>query len=327
MPPRFLIVRLDGLGDTMLTTPLLHAIRTHWPDGHVTAIASPAGHACLVDHPGLDELIVFSPTASTFREKLALGRRLREARPDIAISVTEKAWGYLWLRMTGARRRIGFWAGSEKPIKSLLFRPTLTDPVPVAEHLHEAERHMALLEPLGVSAEAGPLWLGPNPGTEDARNDRRVALHLSAKWLTDGWSESWLEQMVHALADDTPLLLTAGALEGAWARAFCERVAHRAGRIETLLDVTFPTWTAALRRCRRLVSMDTGAVHVAAGLGLPVVDVFPRADAERCVPRWRPWKVPHRIVLRPPGPPDEDGDDILQEIVEASRSLENGVAP
>lgn len=319
MATRFLVVRLDGLGDTVLTTPMLAALHAHHTDAHVTVVASPAGHACLVDHPGVNELIIFSPGQTSLSDKLALGRRLRASRVDVAISATEKAWGYLWLRMSGAHRRIGFWAGAEKPLKSFLFRPTLTHRVADCSTLPEPERHMKLLEPLGVRAPAGPIWLsGPRgPGNGP------VALHLSGKWFSDGWNTAWLHSLVERLADAGPLLLTAGALEGEWARAFCAGLDRRDGRITTLLDTSYGEWTQALSGCRHLVSMDTGAVHVAAGLSLPVVDVFPRAEAERCVPRWKPWMVPHRVVLRPSATEVADGGEgLVQEIVNASRSLE-----
>lgn len=318
MPTRFLVVRLDGLGDTVLTTPMLAALRTHHPDAHVTVVASPAGHACLVDHPGVNELVVFSASQTTLSEKLALGRRLRAKGFHVAITATEKAWGYLWLCMSGAKQRIGFWNGAEKPVKSLLFRPTLTHRIANDATLCEPERHMRLLEPLGVHAPAGPIWLGrpQGPGTGP------VAIHLSAKWCADGWNAAWLHSLVDQLADAGPLLLTAGAIEGEWARAFCAGLDRRDGRVSTLLDASYAEWTQGLSGCRHLVSMDTGAVHVAAGLGLPVVDIFPRADSERCVPRWKPWKVPHRIVLRPPAADVADGGEgLVQEIVNASRSL------
>lgn len=316
MATRFLIVRLDGLGDTVLTTPLLRAIRTHWRDAHVTVVASPAGHACLEGHPGVDALITFSPQSTSLPEKIALGRQLARGRFDVTISATEKAWGYIWGAWSRAPRRIGFWAGAQKPLKSMAFRPTLTDRIEEVSDAHEAERHMRLLEPLGVSDAPGPLWLPASPGPGEGP----VALHLSTKWLQDGYDESWLSALVDQLADAHPLVLTAGALEGAWAKAFCARLPRHRG-IETVLDVSFAEWTQTLARCRHLVSMDTGAVHVGAALKLPVIDVFPRAGADRCVPRWKPWMVPHAVVLRDPRVPSDDGMSIVQEIVAGSRKM------
>lgn len=323
MTTRFLIVRLDGLGDTVLTTPLLRAIRTHWPRSHITALVSPAGRACLVDHPGVDELIVFSPRDSTLRDKLMLGRRLRASGFHVALSATEKAWGYLWLTMSGAPRRIAFWSGGQKPVKSLLLARTMTDRVPESPTLHESERHLKLLEPLGMNGVAGPLWLSRAPGPAAGP----FALHLSSKWVDDGWTDDWLCTLISRLGAQSPqgLLLTAGPGESEWARRVCNRI-QALGGIDTLIDAPFDSWTLALSRCRLLVSMDTGAVHVGAALGLPVVDVFPARDAPRCVERWKPWMVPHVVVLRKSlrtanvGLPEE-GSRVEQEILDATRKL------
>ena len=54
-----------------------------------------------------------------------------------------------------------------------------------------------------------------------------------------------------------------------------------------------------MAECRDLLSIDTGAVHVASAMGVPVLDVFPEEGAHHTVPRWRPWMTPHRVVLKP----------------------------
>ena len=325
---RFLIIRLDGLGDTVLSTPLLRALRDGFPGCHIACVASPVGAACLETHPGVDDLLVVSPRTSTLGEKLALGRRLYRGRYDVAITITEKAWGLLWAWMSRAPRRIGFWAGSTQPVKALLFGPTLTDRIPspndprVPSHLHEVERHMRLLEPLGVNAPPGPAWMLP-PLTPD-RTDR-VVLHLSTKWMTQGWTQSWLEDVAQSLsqASEGRLLLTAGAEDGAWAEEFASRIANCGPQV--LFGTRFDAWTAALASSRVLVSMDTGAVHVAAALGLPVVDVFARAGAEHVVPRWKPWQVAHEVVLRGRGDDHAETSRVRDEIVTKALALRDSL--
>lgn len=316
---RYLLVRLDGLGDTMLTTPMLRAIREHDAESFITIIASPFGSACLRNHAGVDELIVMSVAETSLGQKLALGERLRRMRFDAAITVTEKAWGYLWVRQSCAPRRIGFWAGATQPIKAGLFFPTLTDRVsspndPSApSSLHEVERIMRLLEPLGVRAEAGPLWLAGQPASASS-----AALHLSHKWLADGWSAQWLADLVAALRSQMgEVLVTAGPAE----QSFARDLAGRMDGVRALLDGRFEEWTAALRACRVLITMDTGAVHVAAALGVPVVDVFARQGAAHCVPRWKPWQVPHRVVLRGHGDDETEAARVRQDILRASADL------
>ncbi len=334
-PLRILLIRLDGLGDTVLTTPLLAAIRKQWPRSSVTVIASATGDACLANHPGVGNTIVFSHQHSTIAEKLALGRRLKSASFDVAITVTEKAWAYAWLRMSRAPRRIGFWPGWTKPLKSCALAGALTDRVPEFPELHETERHLKLLAPLGLDVNPGPLWLPHAP--PDQRIPGRVALHLSGKWLRDGWDSAWLATLTGALASAAPggLLVSAGGLEREWARSFCAEYASaergparvdtehvgppEAGRVEFVVDPPFDRWVDALSRCQVLVSTDTGAVHVGAALGLSVVDVFPANTPSADVLRWKPWKVSYVIILRPPGP--ENANLFEQEILRATRNL------
>ena len=71
--------------------------------------------------------------------------------------------------------------------------------------------------------------------------------------------------------------------------------------------------------------MDTGAVHVAAALGLPVVDVFPRAGAEHVVPRWKPWQVAHEVVLRGRGDDHAETSRVRDEIVTRARALRDSL--
>jgi ADP-heptose:LPS heptosyltransferase len=71
--------------------------------------------------------------------------------------------------------------------------------------------------------------------------------------------------------------------------------------------------------CRYLLSIDTGAVHIAAAVGTPVVDVFPEAGAQHTVPRWRPWMVPHQVVLKPAA--TTGTDELLRRIDHGVQSM------
>jgi ADP-heptose:LPS heptosyltransferase len=329
---RVLIVRLDGLGDTVLTTPLIRALHDAWPEVEITCIASPAGAAAVLEHPGIAHVEVVDMRRTSLLDKLRLAARLRALRCDVAITVTEKAWGYLWTWLSGAPRRIGFWAGATQPFKALLFWPTLGDKIsnpnlpsqPSTQH--EADRILRLLEPLGIVPPAPQAWLStpprpPAPSPAAVTPPAALGLHLSAKWIAQGYSEAWLGELLSKLAALAPggLRISAGPAEQPWADHF---LAGLAALPHTRMDTSsFGHWCDELRSCALLLTPDTGAVHVGAALGVPVVDVFNRSGHEHCVPRWRPLGVAHKVVLRGRGDDPAEAEAVIRDILQCCREL------
>ncbi|HXE73382.1 MAG TPA: glycosyltransferase family 9 protein, partial [Candidatus Nitrosotenuis sp.] len=86
-------------------------------------------------------------------------------------------------------------------------------------------------------------------------------------------------------------------------------------------------WAAVLGQCRALITPDTGAVHVAAAMGVPVVDLFPQRHARHCVRRWRPFGVAHRVVLRGdyrPGAEKELARTLARAALDLARAADEG---
>ena len=127
-----------------------------------------------------------------------------------------------------------------------------------------------------------------------------LALHLSAKWTSEGWPADSCVAVAHSILAKFPaafLYVTAGPGEE---RYFANAsTVLPPNRFRLLNELSFSKWAALLRHCRALVSMDTGAVHLAASVATPVVDVFPAMNFAHASSRWSPWQVPHRIISRP----------------------------
>jgi ADP-heptose:LPS heptosyltransferase len=295
---RVALVRLDALGDTLLTTPALRLLLEQLPEADVLALTHPVGSPILRPLCSVAEV---SPRDSW----RSLGRRLAAFQPDAVFCCSEKRRAGLATWASGAPLRVGFDPGWSQPLKSLAARALFHRTVPIdnnparASVLHEAERYVRLVA-AGLDSPAPrdvpPLLLAPPPHYYTRQGwvhlrPIRVGVQLSAKWCRSGYTVEHLRGWVASLPG--PKLGFVAPNEQRWAaRHFGDfPVACTSDILE------YATW---LQQLEVLVTIDTGAAHVAAALQIPVVDVFPEPHHQHTVPRWKPWKCRHRIVLQPP---------------------------
>ena len=109
--PRILICRLSAVGDCILTTPMVAALREHFPQAFLAWAVEPAAASLLVDHPSLDELIVVDKKWHKSAASIgAVRRQLRARRFDVALDPQSLSKSSLLAWLSGARQRIGFQA-------------------------------------------------------------------------------------------------------------------------------------------------------------------------------------------------------------------------
>ncbi len=161
-----------------------------------------------------------------------------------------------------------------------------------------AQRHYSH----GQNADTGtPTDGDPSSVAEDSRPGARIGFHISARKPSQRWAIEHFAQTIRTLHERfkiVPIVL--------WAPGGADNPTHpgddeRAAQLRRLLDGLpahfIPTDTlsdliAAITRCDRLILGDGGAMHIAAGLGKPVVCLFGQSDALR----WHPWGVPYRLL-------------------------------
>lgn len=285
---RIALVRLDALGDTLLTTPAVAMVRQHLPEAEILALTHPAGSAVMRPLCQVEEV----SAAHSWRE---LGGRLRVFGADAVLCCCEKRRAALATWASGATWRVGFEPAWSQPLKKLASQVFFSASV-CGRGLHEAERYARLVEKLlGRSGlEVPAIQLQPLDHHYQTASSWRagVGIQLTPKWCRYGYTVQHLRQWVAALPEE-PLGLV-GPAEEEWARTHFPDL-----RLYCSRDLF--EYAAVLEGLRVFVTIDTGAAHVAAARGVPTVDVFPSENSDFCVPRWRPWKCPHEIVLQPPG--------------------------
>lgn len=289
------VIRLDALGDTLLTTPALKLLQEHQPQAQVLALTHPVGQSLLSP---LCEVQVVSPEAS-WKE---MGNRLKDFGAQAVLCFSEKRRAALACWASGAPLRIGFDPGLSQPLKTLASRFFFTRTFAFVNDprrdpgLHEVERYCRLVELLLDShgLEIPPLVLQPQPHHYEAVRDYReqgfLGLQLTPKWCRFGYTVGHLRQWMECL--HPPILGLAGPTEEQWARQHFPDIPLYCS--QDILE-----YAALLEQLRGLVTIDTGAAHVAAARQVATIDVFPERHHQHCVRRWRPWRSPHRIVLQP----------------------------
>lgn len=315
-PSRILIVRLSALGDVVHALPLLDALRTAHPRAHIGWLVEEKAASLLADHPQLDRVWVVPRWEATDllrrrRPGAALGvlarfvRELRAARYELTIDVQSNGRSSALARLSGARRRIGFSRAWAKEWGAWL----ATDRVePSDPRLHKVARNLELLRPLGVDTrDARPRLPLPEAARARARQQTaslgrpRVALHpgVSGFGAIKQWEPGRFARTAKRLADErgASCLVTWGPGE----RELAERVVAASEGAARLAEPTASILelAALYTACDLVVGGDTGPVHLAAALGVPVLGLYGPKDPEV----YGPWDGPSgrraRAVRRP----------------------------
>ena len=310
---RFLLIRLDGIGDALVCVPALEALRVTFPSATFGAVCS-TRNAALFSRDRVERVHVLERDDDA-GERAAVAAELREAQYTDAIVATEEPIGYTLGSMSGARRRAGFWHRFEKPLKSVWQFAHVSDAVyrPAAwvdEPEHEVNAIHRLASRLGAVAgpSADPAMLRPWLDVETGASSLTagaLVFQFSRKWFERGWDARALARMATAALDASPLrrcVLLAAPDDAGHARAVMEALpAQRrdAGEIVSAETPTLRRWLGAIGSARALLSPDTGAAHAAGMLGVPVVDVFGPVRFPQLSRQWRPWAAPARCVVQP----------------------------
>lgn len=293
---RVLLVRLDGIGDAAVCVPLVAALRAAGHDVGVALTTRNAGlfapHAVVAEH--VLERIPWPAHGSTARSAARAKREIAAERYEVALIATEEPEGYALA--AGIPTRIGFTTGWARPFKTLWARTRLTRAVDRSQRVggepaHEAEVMFRLGRAL-VRDAAPPLERALLRGVlvsndqAERRNDGPV-LQAGSKWRTIGVPDAALRELAERL------------------RPYGLRIVAAPDEVEVVRDAlgTAPEtfahvreWVDMLDGSSAVITVDTGAAHVAGMLGRNVIDVFPDDHFEAQVLRWRPWSSAYRAL-------------------------------
>lgn len=296
LPDRILAVRLDRLGDVLLTGPAIRALARR---AHVTLAVSGNGSAAAHMLPGVADIIRFDcpwivsgPGHADPVDSVALGDfvddvRARGIRHAVIFTSDRQSPlpTALVLRLAGVEH---ITAHSEHHPGSLLDLCVDGDP-----DAHEVERNVGLVGAMGFPIDDQPrLAVCRSPlrhGIADALPDTYVVVHPGAAEPARTMTPArWVAAIHHLRARGHRVVITGAAADGARGVADeCPEAIDLVGR------TTFVELASVIAHAAAVCVGNTGVMHLAAAVGTPIAAVFP---ATVPVHRWQPWGVRHEVL-------------------------------
>lgn len=332
---RVLFIRLDALGDVLLSTPLLTAIKQNYPDWKIDALVSDYTKPVLENCPMINELKVVEPHWK-MPDSLTYFKNLAGEAYDLSVAQSPTAWSYLASYLAGASNRMGI-VYRERPISVFLADSFLTNPIyyEIRKSLasgekipHEIEMGLDMARYLELEIKSDDIYL--ELGQEDekfaastfikwkwSKLDTIIAIHLSKKWMTHEFGIHNFRRILNDLQNAIPnlrVVFTFGPGEKDLGLEF-GRTFHGKDSIKILGEMTIHQWAALLKLCKLVVTMDTSATHVASSQKTKVLVIYDPKDYDLNSQQFAPWKVEniklkHGMPLR-----------LADQIVESTKSL------
>lgn len=293
---KILIIRRDNIGDLICTTPLIHALRSQLPEARIDALVTDYNAAVLQGNPDLQKVFSYRKAKhrggesflGVYWRRLQTILSLRANAYDLAVLPGgAHASSLRFARLVGAKRVV---VRGDSTVQR-----------------HEVEHCCTLLADLGLRYAAPGLVMSAPALRRDARISPGVpviGLHISARKPSQCWPADRFVELAHRLHASH-----GAALYLFWSPGRADNPLHPGDdeKARTIVDrcqdiPLFPVVTeslaeliAGIARCDRIVCSDGGAMHIAAGLGKPIVCFFGNSDPLR----WRPWGVRHELLQKP----------------------------
>lgn len=314
LPPPFPVGRIEGprilvrcnnwIGDVVLSTPALRALRAHFPKAEISVLAKPWVIPILKHNSDIDRILVYDAGGRHrgLRGICRLGRDLRAQQFDAAF-LFQRAFEAAWIARIG---RIPVRVGYRTDGRGWL----LTHAVPISREgllVPRVEHNLGLLKAVGIPAASRELALAP--GTSDlarararleglgiGMDDRLFGLSPGA---TFGSAKRWPAERFAAAAEALaePGRSRGIVFGGPAEKAIGEEVVRKAAKanlVNLAGNTDLEEAVALIGLCGLFLTNDSGLMHVAAALDVPLVAVFGPTDPRTTAP----WSRRHVLVRK-----------------------------
>jgi heptosyltransferase-2 len=293
-----LLIQSAFLGDTALTLPLARDLKALLPQARLTVLTLPSFMDLFKGAPGVDAVLADDKRGvhGGLTGPWKLAASLKEKGFDLAVIPHRSFRSALLAWLSGIPRRVGF--------SSSAGRLLLTDAVPFTWLMHDLERNLTLLRPLGAGAaargdEAFFLHAEPESKSSITRRlhaagvkdeDVLVGVHPGAAWATKRWLPERYAELCRRLRDSGRRVVLVG---GKPDRELCEAIAAESGALNWAGETTLSDLKALMPRLSLFITNDSGPMHLATGSGVSTLAFFGPTTREL---GFFPYGPGHRVL-------------------------------
>ena len=290
-----LIIKLRYIGDVLLATPTVRAMKSAWPDARITMMVNRGTEDVLSGNPDLAEIMVLDKGSLGAQWRLIAG--LRRRRFDTVIDLTDGDRSAFLSWISGAPVRIGF--NEEHRWRGKLYSQVVQS---LPGSCHRIERDLKTLVSLNIPAglTAPQLWLtrDEEAGAEQLldelsvpRSQQLVMLQPGARYWFKAWPPERFAELADRLTDQYGCQVLIGGSSQDIERAEQIRQMAKGRPIVVAGRTTIKQFAALAKKAVLFVGSDSGAMHMATAVGTPVVALFGPSNPAEWGPRGGPVEV------------------------------------
>ncbi len=268
-----LVIKLRAIGDVLLSTVVLPDLRAAYPEARIDFLCELPAAPVLEGNAAVNGLIVFDPSRE---HGLGLIRRVRHGRYDMVIDLFGNPRSAIVALCSGARIRVGYRFGWRRFCYTQVVEPR-------GGEVHNMQFNQDAIAALGVPI-ADRLPEFPLDGEARAFADAFysqagldgvpcIGINSGGGWYTKRWDPEHFAGLARRLLDTLHCRIV--LFWGPGERERAEDIDRKLGGDGKLIpSCTLKQLGGLLRRCNLLVTNDSGPMHIAAALGVPVVAIF-----------------------------------------------------
>jgi heptosyltransferase-2 len=283
-PSRIAVLQTSFPGDVILTLPVFQVLRVRFPHARLALVTTPAAAGVAAGHPAIDAVFVYDKRGDDrgLSGLLRMGKALRAWAPDLFLVPHRSLRSAVVALLARAPRRVGFGTSAGRLL--------LTDRVPYNPGAHEIERNLGLVTAVTGTKEGVALpvlvpsdtdrrqvedlltgWMAVDP---KAAGRSVIGVAPGSVWATKRWPADRFATLCRTLVDQGCAVVLVGGSED---KELCDRIRTEAGSSGICVaagHLSLLASAALLQRCSIAVTNDSAPMHLAVGVGTPVVALF-----------------------------------------------------